>query len=59
MTIRTDMQIKSLGFSASAAKRDAIDVSISMVHLPLPSALGTLLDVASLGVGALADIAGN
>jgi hypothetical protein len=59
MTIRTDMQVQSLSFSASAAKRDALDVSISLVHMPLPGALGKLLDVASIGVGALADWGGN
>jgi phage protein U len=55
MTIRTDMQVQSLTFSTSAAKRDALDVSITLVHMPLPGALGKLLDVLSLGVGALAD----
>jgi phage protein U len=59
MTIRTDMQVQSLTFTASAAKRDALDVSISMAHMPLPSALGKLLDVASVVVGALADWGGN
>lgn len=59
MTIRTDMQIESLTFTASSAKRDAIEVSIVMVHMPLPGALGKLLDVASLGVAALSDIGGN
>lgn len=54
MTIRTDMQIQTLGFTASAGKRGALDVSISMAHMPLPGALGKLLDVASIGVGALA-----
>ena len=59
MTIRTDMQIQSLSFSSTAAKRDAISVSISMAHMPRPSVLGKLLDVASLGVGALADWGGK
>lgn len=59
MTIRTDMQIQSLTFTASAAKRDALDVSITMVHVPRPSLLGKLLDVASVGVGALTDFGGN
>lgn len=59
MTIRTDMQIQSLSFNATAAKRDTISVTISMVHAPRPSVLGKLLDVASLGVGALADWGGN
>jgi len=55
MTIRTDMQIQSLSFTASAARRETIDVSITLAYLPLPSALGKLLDAASLGVAALAD----
>lgn len=59
MTIRTDMQIQSLTFTASAAKRDALDVSISLAHMPLPGALGKILDVAAIGVGALSDIIGN
>jgi hypothetical protein len=59
MTIRTDMQVQSLTFSASAARRDVLDVSIALAHMPLPSALGKLLDVASIGIGALADFGGN
>jgi len=59
LTVRTDIQIQSLVFTANAAKRDALDVQLTMAHLPLPSLLGKLLDVASLGVGALADVVGN
>lgn len=59
MTIRTDMQIQSLSFSVSAAKRDVIDVSMTLAYMPLPGALGKLLDVASIGVGVLADLGGN
>jgi hypothetical protein len=59
MTIRTDMQIQSLSFTASSAKRDTLDVAITLAHMPLPGALGKLLDVASIGVGALADLGGN
>ena len=55
MTIRTDMQLQSLSFTASAGKRDALDVSMSLVHMPLPGVLGKLLDTASLAVGALSD----
>jgi hypothetical protein len=55
MTIRTDLQVQSLSFSASAGKRGVIDVSISLVHMPLPGALTKILEVGSLGVGALAD----
>jgi hypothetical protein len=59
MTIRTDMQVQSLTFTATAGKRDALDVTISMAHVPLPGALGKLLDVASIGIGALADFGGG
>lgn len=59
MTIRTDMQIQTLVFNATSAKRDVIDVTLTMAHLPLPGALGKLLDVLSVGVGALADWGGN
>jgi hypothetical protein len=59
MTIRTDMQIQSLSFSASSSKRQAMEVSINMAYMPLPSSLGKLLDVASIGIGALTDFGGN
>lgn len=59
MTIRTDMYVQSLTFNVTAAKRDAIDVTMTLVHAPIPSALGLLLDVASVGIGALADWGGN
>jgi hypothetical protein len=59
MTIRTDMQIQTLSFTASSAKRDVLDVSLSMAYMPLPGALASLLDVASLAVGGLADWKGN
>jgi hypothetical protein len=59
LTIRTDMQIQSLSFTASASKREALDVSVSLAHMPLPGALGKLLDVASLGVAALGDAGGR
>jgi len=59
MTIRTDMQIQSLTFSVSSAKRDVIDVAVTMAHMPLPSALGALFSAASVGIGALTDFAGN
>ena len=55
MTIRTDMQVQTLSFSASAGKRDALDVAISLAHMPRPGSLGKLLDVTSIGVGVLAD----
>ena len=59
MTIRTDMQVQSLSFTASSAKRDVLDVSLPMAHLPRPGALGKLLDATSIGIGALADWGGQ
>lgn len=56
MTIRTDMQVKQLSFSASAARRQTIAVTITLEHVPRPSALNKLLDIASVGVGALMDL---
>ena len=53
MTIRTDMYMQSLSFGATSAKRDCLDVSMTMVHAPPPGARSKLLDVASLGVSAL------
>jgi hypothetical protein len=55
MTIRTDMQIQSLQFTATSQKREALDVTIKMAHMPLPGMLGKLLDLASLGVAGLTD----
>ncbi|HET8922550.1 MAG TPA: hypothetical protein VFN26_06090 [Candidatus Acidoferrum sp.] len=59
MTIRTDMQIQSLQFSASSSKREVLDLSMTLAYMPLPGGLGKLLDLASLGIGALADFGGN
>ncbi len=59
MTIRTDMQIQSLSFTATTTKREALDVTIQLASMPLPGALGKLLDLAAVGVGALADAGGN
>jgi hypothetical protein len=59
MTIRTDMHIQSLVFTATAGKRDALDVTLTMAYLPLPGWIAKLLDLSSIGVGALADYGGN
>jgi len=58
LTIRTDIQVQSLGFSVSAARRDVIDVTLSLVHLPLPGSAGLLIDKAKVGVAALSDFGG-
>ncbi len=59
MTIRTDIYISNLTFTANAGRRDALDTTISMVHLPRPGGLAKLLDIAAIGIGALADFGGN
>ena len=59
LTIRPDMQVQSLTFSASAARRDVLEVNLALAHVPRPSLLGKILDVASIGVGALADGLGS
>ncbi len=59
MTIRTDMQIQSLSFNVTTAKRHTIDVTITLAYMPVPSAVGKLLDLASVGIAALADMGGN
>ena len=55
LTIRTDMQIKELSFSENASRRQTLTVGLGLEHLPRPSALSKLLDIASVGVGALMD----
>ncbi|MBZ4422788.1 hypothetical protein [Myxococcus sp. RHSTA-1-4] len=59
MTVRTDLQVQSLSFTSSAARRDVLDVSMTLVHMPRPGITGRLLEVASLGVRALADFGGR
>ena len=56
LTIRTDMQVQSLSFNVSAARREVIDVTLQLAHMPLPGAgFGALLEVAQLEVAGLAD----
>jgi hypothetical protein len=59
MTIRTDMQIQQLQFNVTSARRHTIDVTMTLAYLPQPSAIGKLLDLASVGIGALSDVGGN
>jgi hypothetical protein len=54
-TVRTDLAVQSLNFTQTAQRRGAIDVTIRLLHLPRPGSLAKLLDVASIGVGALTD----
>jgi hypothetical protein len=57
MTIRTDMQIQSLTFSASAARRDVLEVNMTLAYVPRSGLLGMALNAASVAVAGLADFA--
>jgi hypothetical protein len=59
MTVRTDMQIESLSFTASAGRRDVLEVSMTLVHMPRPGVLVKALEVVNLGVQALRDLKGR
>jgi len=54
-TIRTDLAVQSLSITVAATRRDTLDVSLRLAHLPRPGSLAKLLDIASVGVGALTD----
>lgn len=45
MTIRLDMQVTDLSFSASAQRLDTLEVSIGLHHVPKPGPLNLLMDV--------------
>jgi len=55
MTVRTDMQIQSLSFTAQAGRRDVLDVSMTLLHMPRPGVLAKVLEVGNLGVRGLVD----
>jgi hypothetical protein len=55
-TVRTNLAVQSMSFSFTAARRDTIDVAMSLVHLPPPGSFSRLIDVASIGVGVLTDV---
>jgi len=52
LTISLDMQITDLRFQQSAQKRDAIDVSITLLHVPRSSVSTVLGEVADLALAA-------
>jgi hypothetical protein len=56
MTIRTDMQIQTLTFSATVTRRQTLDVQMTLAYMPSPGIFGKLLDLGSIGIGALADL---
>ena len=61
MTVRTDMQIRTLTFDAFNTKRASLDLTLVMDYMPKPkNTIGKLVDAAgSILVGALGDVAGN
>lgn len=59
MTVRTDIYVQSLTFTAGAQRRQVLDITLGLAHLPRPGGLAKLLDVAAVAVGALADPFGS
>jgi hypothetical protein len=60
MTIRMNMQITRLSFTATSAKRQVLDLAIDLAYVPpAQSLLSKLLDLGSVAVGAIADAGGN
>ena len=60
MTIRMNMQVTRLQFGATSQKRETLDVTMELAYVPpAASLLSKLLDLSSIGVGALADLGGN
>lgn len=45
MTLRLDMQVTELAFTASAQRRDTVEATIALRHVPQPGPLNLLLDV--------------
>ena len=56
MTIRTDMQVQSMTFSATVNRRQTLDLQMTLAYMPNPGIVGKLLDLGSIAVGALADM---
>ena len=55
LTIRTDIYVKALSFTTRSARRDVIDVSLTLEHLPRPGGLAKGLDLAGAAVSSLVD----
>ena len=52
LTIALDMQITDLRFSQSVQKREALDVNITLQHVPRSKVMGNLSEVADLALAA-------
>jgi hypothetical protein len=57
MTVRTDLQIQSLTFTASASRRDVLEVAITLAYMPRPGVLAKLFEAGNVAVRALVDFA--
>lgn len=55
MTVRLDMHVTELSFTASAQRRDTLEVTIGLRHVPQPGPLNLLLDVGHAGAMSLLD----
>lgn len=59
LTVRTDLLVDALNFTASAARRDVIDVTIALRQMDRPKVRARNLEAANLAVRALADFGGR
>lgn len=55
LTLRTDIYVKSLTFNTASGRRDVIDLSMTLEHLPRPGALALGLDFAATAVSSIID----
>ncbi len=58
LTISLDMQITDLRFGESVQKRDTVDVSLTLRHVPRSSLVAVLGEVADLALAAGTAISG-
>ena len=56
MTVRLDMQVTELTFAASATRRDTLEVSIGLRHVPQPGPLNMLVDMGAAVAMSLTDV---
>lgn len=61
MTVRTEMQIRTLTFDSLSTRRHTLDLTLVMDYMPKPkNTIGKLVDaLGSIAVGALGDAGGN
>jgi hypothetical protein len=55
MTVRLDMQVTELSFTASATRRDTLEVSIGLRHVPQPGPLNMLIDMGHAAAMSIVD----